>query len=226
MRASPPRWEAVIFDCDGVLLDTEKCWTRAEEALFASYGRDFTPEHKRSLVGTGGELAAELLASMLELPGRGGALLSELHRLARREFAAAASATRGAIELLHELTVEFRIGLASNTPRELVKIGLRRAEVDAGLFDTIVCADEVRRPKPAPDVYERACSRLGVNAYRTVVIEDSPSGVAAARAAGMAVVGLVSTPGVELSADWVVPTLADPELRTVLGLDRTLQKPV
>lgn len=226
MRVGARFWEGVIFDCDGVLLDTEACWTRAEEALFTSYGKDFSPEHKRRLLGTGGDTAGELLERMLELPGDAGVLLTELHELARHEFTARASAARGAIELLHELVDKVRIGLASNTPRELVEVALQRAEVDAGYFGAIVCADEVPRPKPAPDVYERACSWLGVTASRSVALEDSPVGVAAARAAGMAVVGVLSAPGIQLrSADWVFPTLADPELHAVLGLDCARREP-
>ena len=162
LRLGTRRWEGIIFDCDGVLLDTEACWTRAEEALFASYGKDFTPENKRSLLGTGGPAAGELLERMLELPGGANALLTELHELARREFTATASATEGAVELLRELAGKFRIGLASNTPRALVEVALSQAAVDIGNFGAIVCADEVPLPKPAPDVYEAVCSQLGV----------------------------------------------------------------
>src|SRR5664280_2201061 len=91
LRLGTHRWEGIIFDCDGVLLDTEVCWTRAEEALFASHGKGFTLEH--SLLGTAGPAAGELLENMLELPGGADMLLTELHGLARREFAASASAT-------------------------------------------------------------------------------------------------------------------------------------
>ena len=158
--------------------------------------------------------------AQLGLPGRAGDLLAELHELARREFAASASATEGAIELLRELNGEVRIGLASNTPWALVEVALSRAKVGTDYFGAIVCADETLRPKPAPDLYEEACSRLGVAASRSLVFEDSPTGVAAARAAGLAVVGVPSMPGVRLDADWVFPTLADPELHALLGLGR------
>jgi HAD superfamily hydrolase (TIGR01509 family) len=219
MKLGARRWDGIIFDCDGVLLDTEGCWTRAEEALFTSHGKQFTLENKRSLLGVGGQAAGELLESMLELPGDASVLLVELHELARREFAATASATEGAVELLRELTGQFRIGLASNTPRALVEVALSRAAVDAGSFGAVVCGDEVFRPKPAPDLYEAACSQLGVAASRSLGLEDSPTGVAAAKAAGLDVVGVPSVPGVRLDADWVFPTLADPELHAMLGVD-------
>lgn len=214
------RWEGIIFDCDGVLLDTEACWTRAEEALFFSYGKVFTPEHKRRLLGTAGDAAGELLERELELPGRAGDLLAELHELAGREFAATASATEGAIELLGELKGEVPIGLASNTPWTLVEVALSRARVGTDYFGAIVCADGILRPKPAPDLYVEACSRLGVTASMSLVFEDSPTGVTAAKAAGLAVVGVPSMPGVRLDANWIFPTLADPKLHALLGLGR------
>jgi HAD superfamily hydrolase (TIGR01509 family) len=206
MSTGARRWEAVVFDCDGVLLDTEICWTRAEEALFTSRNKEFTLEHKRSLLGTGGPAAGEMLESMLGLPGQGSMLLAELHESARQEFSAGAAATEGAIELLDELTGKVRIGLASNTPWDY--------------FGAIVCGDEVLRPKPAPDVYEAACSQLGVTASRSLALEDSSTGVAAAKAAGLAVVGVLSVPGVQLDTDWFFSTLADLELHALLGLDR------
>ena len=219
MRLGTRRWEGIIFDCDGVLLDTEECWTRAEEALFTSHGMGFTLEHKRSLLGVGGRAAGEQLERMLGLPGGADMLLAELHELTRWEFATTASATEGAIDLLRELTGEFRIGLASNTPWELVEVALSRAKVNTDSFGAIVCADEVLRPKPAPDLYEAACSQLDVAASRSLGLEDSPTGVSAAKAAGLAIVGVPSVPGVQLDADWIFPTLADPELYALLGLD-------
>jgi HAD superfamily hydrolase (TIGR01509 family) len=220
MSTGARRWEAVVFDCDGVLLDTEICWTRAEEALFTSRNKEFTLEHKRSLLGTGGPAAGEMLESMLGLPGQGSMLLAELHESARQEFSAGAAATEGAIELLDELTGKVRIGLATNTPWELVEVALSRARVDTDYFGAIVCGDEVLRPKPAPDVYEAACSQLGVTASRSLALEDSSTGVAAAKAAGLAVVGVLSVPGVQLDTDWFFSTLADLELHALLGLDR------
>jgi HAD superfamily hydrolase (TIGR01509 family) len=219
MRLGARSWEAVIFDCDGVLLDTEACWTRAEEALFSSYGKVFTLAHKRRLLGTAGDAAGELFANALELPGRSAELLAELHELARQEFTIKASATEGAVELLRVLRGKVRIGLASNTPWELVEIGLSRAQVGTDYFGAIVCAGEIR-PKPAPDLYEEACSRLGVVASRSLALEDSPAGVAAAKAAGLAVVGVPSISGVRLNANWVFPTLADPNLYELLGFGR------
>jgi len=87
-------------------------------------------------------------------------------------------------------------------------------------FEIVVTGDEVAAPKPAPDVYLRACELLGAEPSRSIGLEDSPTGVAAARAAGMFVIGIPSFPGIALDgADLVGDSLADPLVRGALGLD-------
>ncbi len=223
MSSPTDGWEAVVFDCDGVILDTEECWTRAEVGLFAANGRTFTAEHKRRMLGIGGPAAGRLLEVMLGQPGRADALLAELHRLAGAEFASHASATEGAVELLRELRQVVPVGLASNTPRALVEVALKRSGVGRGSFDAVVCADEVDRPKPAPDIYLEACARLGVAPTRSVAVEDSPAGVEAARAAGLAVIGIRSVPGVRLDVDHVFSSLAHEGMHAAVGITSRAQ---
>ncbi len=99
--------------------------------------------------------------------------------------------------------------MASNTPRELVVRALDAAGL-AGYFDVVVTAEDVERPKPAPDIYLAACRRLGVEPSEAVALEDSPPGIEAARRAGLTVVAVPQDDGVDTSAaDHVVPTLRD-----------------
>jgi HAD superfamily hydrolase (TIGR01509 family) len=210
---------AVIFDHDGLTLDTEQAWTRAEKTLFARYGRAFRAEHKRALLGTSRAVAAAKLERMLELPGRGGTLMDELHRLALEEVPRGSPPMPGASELVAELRARgVPIGLASNSTRAFVDLALRTAGMlDA--FDVTVAADDVRAGKPAPDCYLAAAGALGVPPAACAALEDSATGVAAARAAGMFVIGVPSFPGVELAgADLVAASLEDPEVWRVLGL--------
>src|ERR1700683_2147173 len=95
--------EAVIFDNDGLLLDTEDAWTRAEETLFAGRGRVFTLDHKRSLIGSSRSTAAKKLEAMLELPGEGEALMDELHELVMNEALAGVAPRPGALDLMERL---------------------------------------------------------------------------------------------------------------------------
>src|SRR5580700_2367548 len=100
---SMPSPEAVIFDNDGLLLDTEDAWTRAEETLFARRDRVFTLDHKRSLIGSARTAAAMKLEAMLDLAGDGEMLMDELHGLVMEEALAGVEPRPGALELLERL---------------------------------------------------------------------------------------------------------------------------
>jgi HAD superfamily hydrolase (TIGR01509 family) len=189
--------EAVVFDNDGLLLDTESVWTRAERDLFERRGREFTPAHKLELVGTSAEIAGGILERRLGEPGP--ALIDELNELVIAELEHGVEAMVGARELLHELRRHgMPIGLVSNSPLPFVWRSLEIAGF-ADRFDVVLSAHEVAAPKPSPDAYLEACRRLGVAAGPGVVaLEDSPTGVAAARAAGLTVIGVPSLEGVAL----------------------------
>jgi HAD superfamily hydrolase (TIGR01509 family) len=210
---------AVIFDNDGLLLDTEQAWTRAEVTLFARRGREFTLEHKRYILGSSREVAERKLEEMLELPSHGPVLLEELRELVMAEVLRGAPPLPGAAELVAELrSLGVPVGLASNSPREFVDLALRLAGMNDA-FDVTVAGDEVPLPKPAPDVYVRAAELLATPPQACVALEDSNTGVAAARAARMLVIGVPGIPGVELpEADLVADSLLDTRVREALGL--------
>jgi beta-phosphoglucomutase-like phosphatase (HAD superfamily) len=111
------------------------------------------------------------------------------------------------------------IALASNSHRILVDRALATAGIDPGVFVAILTADVVSRPKPAPDIYVAACQALGTRPHDTLALEDSPTGVAAAVAAGCYTIAVPSLDGVALdAADLVVESLADPAITRALGL--------
>ncbi|MGD0198863.1 MAG: HAD family phosphatase [Solirubrobacteraceae bacterium] len=205
-----PIFDAVIFDNDGLLLDTETAWTRAEQRIWARRGREFTIEDKRAMLGSAGALAEANLERLLELPGEGPALLRELQDLALEEIAVSADPLPGALELLARLRAQgIPLGLASNSNRDFVEQALATAGVRRDTFAATLTGDEVPHPKPAPDIYLLVCEALGVRPQRTAVLEDSPTGVAAAVAAGCFTIGISSIEGVVLDqADVVVDSLA------------------
>jgi HAD superfamily hydrolase (TIGR01509 family) len=210
---------AVIFDNDGLTLDTEQAWTRAEIALFARHGSVFTDDHKREMLGSSRSAGAVKLERLLGRPGRGPALMDELHDIVMDEVARGAPPKPGALALVAALRERgVPVGLASNSARVFVDRALGIAGMlDA--FDVTVAGDEVPLPKPAPDGYLAAARALGADPAACVALEDSNTGVAAALAAGMYVVGVPSFPGVELlDAHLVVPSLEDPAVLAVLGL--------
>jgi len=160
-----------------------------------------------------------VLERLLEQPGRAEPLGQELLALVERLLLEEAKAFPGAEELVRELKERLPVAVASNTPQHLVRGALACAGL-AQYFDVVVTSDQVAEPKPSPDVYLRACELLGAAPSRSIALEDSPTGVAAARAAGMFVIGIPSFPGVLLGeADLVGASLTDAQVRQALGLD-------
>jgi HAD superfamily hydrolase (TIGR01509 family) len=213
---------AVIFDNDGLTLDTEHTWTRAEAALYARYGTEFTLDHKREMLGTSGAKSALAMERHLNQPGRGPELNAELRELVHGELdGAGVQPMPGAVALIDALLERgVPVGLATNSGREFATRALRAA----GLLDrfaAVVSGHDVAHPKPAPDVYLAAAAELGADPAACVALEDSETGVTAAKAAGMTVVGVPSFPGIDLAeADLVVASLGDPQVWDLLGLGR------
>jgi HAD superfamily hydrolase (TIGR01509 family) len=218
MQAPLP--DAVVFDNDGLLLDTESVWTRAEEDLFERRGTEFTPADKRELVGTSAAVAGAVLERRLGEPGRAGELIEELNALVVAELEHGVEAMFGARELLADLKRRGTpIAVVSNSPLAFLRRSLELVGFE-DRFDIVLSAHEVAAPKPAPDPYLEACRRLGVTAGPSVVaLEDSPTGVAAARAAGLTVIGVPSVDGVALEqAHHLADSLRDSVVARELAL--------
>jgi HAD superfamily hydrolase (TIGR01509 family) len=223
-RRRDGRPAGIVFDNDGLLLDTEPCWTRAQQAVFARRGRVFDLSAKQALVGTAPETAAAVLERLLDAPGRGHELADEMYAAALDEIARGATPRPHALDLVREARPLLPLAVASNAPRSHLCAGLRRTGLEDA-FDAVLGVDDVEHPKPSPDLYLRACELLGVAPAEAVALEDSPPGVAAARAAGLLVVGVPSVAGVELAADVVAPSLGDPRVRAALGLSEPQEAP-
>lgn len=216
-----PAPAAVVFDNDGLTLDTEVVWTRAEVTLFGRRGLEFTPEHKVDLVGSAGPVAAAKLAAMLgEQAEQALDLLAELHVLVLEELELGCVPMPGAVTLLTALRERgVPIGLCSNSPRRFVDLALEGGGL-TGVFATTLAGDEVARQKPDPEPYATVCAALGVAPADCVALEDSPTGCTSARAAGLRVLGVPSVDGVRLDgiAHEVHASLDEPALWAALGL--------
>jgi len=196
----------VLFDCDGLLLDTETCWTRAETALFARYGRSYGLAEKEALIGSTFDAAGRIIGCLLDQPDRADALWDELYALASKELSSGIEPMPGAAALVAALRERRPIAVVSNSPWEVVLAMLAQAGF-ADVFDLVICGDEVAEPKPAPDLYLRACALLDGNSADAIALEDSSTGVASARAAGVYVIGIPSLPTSRLDADLLAPSL-------------------
>ena len=202
---------AVVFDCDGLLMDTEPCWTAGETELFARRGLPFGAEQKAFLIGKSLTAAAAGLADLLGEPGAGADIAAELLELVAAAVGASAAAMPGARAVVDAAAAAVPVAVASNSRRSLLDAALARGGF-TGTFAVSIAADEVGRPKPAPDMYLRACELLGAAPADTLAFEDSMTGLWSARAAGLPVVGVPTLRDGEFPADLVVDSLQDAAL--------------
>ncbi len=181
--------ESVIFDLDGVLIDSERVWSSAREQLVRAHGGRWSEDATRAMMGMsspewsrymherlGVAMAPEEIAR--EVVGRLQALYREHLPL-----------LPGAREALVSLAEHWRLGLASSANRPIIELVLELADMGE-LFTVTVSAEEVARGKPAPDVYLEAARRLSIEPSHCAAVEDSTNGLRAAAAAGMLVIAL------------------------------------
>jgi len=182
----------VIFDMDGVLIDSEPLHKKAEKRTFAPFGVSLTDDELTVFTG---QSSKALLGAVRERNGIDADVESlyvslQIHLM--DIFAKEADAFPGAVALVHELSKRgVPLAVASSSPLQLIRLSLNRTGLQE-FFPVVVSGDEVKRTKPNPDIFLEAARRLAVPPERCAVIEDSTSGVAGAKAAGMFTVGFRS----------------------------------
>ena len=184
----PARFDAVVFDLDGTLIDTESLCNVAGVEACANLGFPLSMAFFESLAGIDDRTRARLIEEHVGQPVEFAAFLAEWDRLCTLRFAQGIPLKAGAVELLDALDAAgVPVALATSSRRgpaeeKLAAIGLGHH------FRTVVTFDDVAAPKPAPDPYLLAAERLGVAPARCLAFEDSETGARAAHAAGMTVV--------------------------------------
>lgn len=181
--------EAVIFDLDGVLLDSEQVWDEAREQLAKERGGRWHESAQRDMMGMSSPEWSRYMHETIGLPEPPEEISREVVERLAKLYRERLPVVPGAREAVERLATRWPLGLASSSNRELIDLALELLEV-AHLFKATVSSEEVPRGKPAPDVYLEAACRLGADPTHGAAIEDSENGIRAAKAAGMRVVAI------------------------------------
>jgi HAD superfamily hydrolase (TIGR01509 family) len=209
--------EAVVFDLDGVLVDSEHVWDEVREALARQGGGRWHERAQADMMGMSSLEWSRYMHDVIGLAESPDEINREVVERMLARYRAELPLIEGAVEAVDRLARDFRLAVASSSNRPLIEAVLAAAGI-APLFEVTVSSEEVARGKPAPDVYLEAARCLGLAPERCAAIEDSANGIRSARAAGLRVVAIPNTrypPADDALA------LADVTLRSLADLSPT-----
>jgi HAD superfamily hydrolase (TIGR01509 family) len=181
--------EAVVFDLDGVLVDSDHIWHEVREGLARERGGRWTDHSEADMSGMSSTEWSHYLRDVVGLAGTPQELNDEVVRRMVARYEEELPLMDGAAEAVRRVAASFRLGVASSSNRELID-GVLAAVGLAELFEVTVSSEEVARGKPSPDVYLEAATRLDLDPAECAAVEDSTNGIRAAHAAGMRVVAI------------------------------------
>jgi HAD superfamily hydrolase (TIGR01509 family) len=215
--------DAVVFDLDGLLLDSEHLWDETREELARERGGRWHDRAQADMMGMSSPEWSRYMHERIGLAESPEEIAAEVVRRLEALYRHRLPLVPGAPEAVERLAGHWALALASSSNRPVIDLALEQSGL-APFFRATVSSEEVERGKPAPDVYREATRRIGVDPSRAAAIEDSRNGILSARAAGMRVVAIPNRrfpPGEEAlqQADVVLDSLADltPDVITRLG---------
>lgn len=181
--------DAVVFDLDGVLVDSERAWDEVRRAVVAEHGGEWTDVATRAMQGMSTPEWAAYLADELGAAATPEELARTVVGEMARRYADAPPVIDGAVDAVRAVAAKGPVGIASSSPPALIAAFLEFAGL-TGLVLVAVSSEEVAAGKPAPDVYLEAARRLDVDPRRAAAVEDSTNGLRSAHAAGLTVVAV------------------------------------
>jgi HAD superfamily hydrolase (TIGR01509 family) len=209
---------AVVFDLDGVIVDSETAWDEARRDLVRERGGTWRPEATRAMMGMSSVEWSRYLRDELGVAMTPEAISAWVVADLERRYRARLPLFPGALEAVAAVAERWPLGLASSANREIIDLVLAESGL-APRFAATVSSEEVPRGKPAPDVYLEAARRLAVDPARCVAVEDSSNGLRSAAAASMLV---VAVPNAAYPPDPDALALADVVLDAVGALDASV----
>ncbi|MFI5694613.1 HAD family hydrolase [Kribbella sp. NPDC051586] len=181
--------DAVVFDLDGVLVDSEPLWDEVRRDVVASAGRSWPADATRALQGMSTPEWSAYLTDVVGVPGRPEDVAADVIDGMVARYRERLPLLPGAVEAVQRLASEWPLGLASSSPRRLIDAVLESAHLTEH-FRVTVSTEEVAAGKPSPAVYDEVVRRLGADSSRVVAIEDSSNGLRSASAAGVRVIAV------------------------------------
>ena len=180
---------AVVFDLDGVIVDSEQVWDEVREAYVHETGGTYSADSARDMMGMSSPEWSRYMAETLQVPGTPEEINTAIVERMLARYGEAPPLLPDAVEAVRRIGAWVPLAIASSSNRELIDVVLHASGL-AGDFAATVSSEEVPRGKPSPDVYFEAARRLGVDATRCGAVEDSHNGIRSAKAAGMRVVAV------------------------------------
>ncbi len=181
--------DAVVFDLDGVIIDSEELWDEVREGLAREHGGRWSEQAQADMMGMSSTEWSHYMHEVVGLPEPPEEINREVVRRMLARHSEHLPLIDGAVDAVKRLAAHWPLGVASSSNRVLIDHVLELSGL-APYFEVTVSSEEVERGKPAPDVYLEAARRLGVEPPRSAAIEDSASGIRSAHAAGMHVVAI------------------------------------
>jgi HAD superfamily hydrolase (TIGR01509 family) len=181
--------EAVVFDLDGLLIESEEVWDSVRERYVREHGGRYDSEVQRAMMGMSAPEWSRYLHDVAGVPDEPDAINAEVVRRLLADYRRDLPLLPGAVEAVRGIAERYPLALASSSNREVIDAVLELAGL-TDLFQVTVSSEEVARGKPAPDVYLEAARRLGVDAGRCAAVEDSNAGIRSAKSAGMRVIAI------------------------------------
>jgi HAD superfamily hydrolase (TIGR01509 family) len=179
----------VIFDLDGVLVDSEHVWDEVREELARERGGRWHDRAQADMMGMSSVEWSRYMHDVIGLAEPADEIDAEVVRRMQARYAEELPLVEGGVEAVRRLAADLRLGLASSSNRPIIDAVLAAAGI-AALFEATVSSEEVERGKPAPDVYLETAQRLGVAPRACAAVEDSANGIRSASAAGMRVIAI------------------------------------